>query len=187
MQNSFLGKILIATPHIGDVRFLQSVIFICAHDEHGAMGLTINKPLTDLDLGDLLKDLKIDHEGQEKIEMPVYIGGPLEPERGFLLHSKTHNREDSNVIDSQFGVSGSLDALKFITAQKDLPEDLMFALGYVGWGEGELEKEIKEGAWLLADSDLEFVFEYERDTLWTQSMSRLGIDPELLTGQVGQA
>jgi len=187
MEHSLLGKLIISTPHIGDTRFQQSVIFICAHDEHGAMGLTLNKPLTDLDLGDLLKDLKIDSTCEEKIRMPVYMGGPLEPERGFLLHSKKHNRSDSTEIGKQFGISGSLDALKSVTAQDQLPADMMFALGYAGWDAGQLENEIKEHAWLVVDADLDLVFENDRDTLWSLSMTRLGVNPNALTGQVGQA
>jgi putative transcriptional regulator len=187
MENSLLGKIIISTPHIGDTRFAQSVIFICAHDENGAMGLVINKPLIDLDLGDLLKDLKIDTGSETKIKMPVYMGGPLEPERGFLLHSHDHNRDDSTTIGANFGVSGSLEALKSVTKQEQLPKDMVFALGYAGWDANELEKEIKEDAWFVTDADLDLVFGQDRDKLWTLSMSRLGVNPHVLTGQIGQA
>ncbi|MGB1077564.1 MAG: YqgE/AlgH family protein, partial [Bdellovibrionales bacterium] len=171
----------------GDARFQKSVIFICAHDEHGAMGLTLNKPLTDLNLGDLLSDLKIDCEDHSQIRLPVYIGGPLEPERGFLLHSSAHNRQETTKIGTEFGVSGTLEALESVTDQTKLPKDMMFALGYAGWDAGQLEQELKEGAWLVSEAFSDIVFETDRDMLWDQSMKNLGIDPSLLTGVVGQA
>ena len=186
-EHTLAGKVLIATPHIRDARFEKSVIFICAHDEHGAMGLTLNKPLTDLNLEDLLSDLKIDCDKNSQIKLPVYIGGPLEPERGFLLHSALHNREDSTKVGKDFGVSGTLETLKSVTDQAKLPKDIMFALGYAGWDAGQLEKELKEGAWLVADAPTDMVFETERDMLWEESMAHLGINPTLLTGTVGQA
>ena len=118
MNNETLaGKILISTPHNGDNRFNKSVLFICTHDESGAMGITINKPLTNLNLKDFLKDMKIECEASDKIKLPVHIGGPLEPDRGFLLHSSAHNGKDTTKVGKIFGVSNTLKSLKSIAIQ----------------------------------------------------------------------
>ena len=186
MKNSLAGKILISSPHIDDPRFEKTVIFICAHDEEGAMGLTINKRLTDLNLFELLAESS-EEDNLEKVKLPVFIGGPLEPERGFLLHSSVHNRSDSTIVGDDFGVSGTLDTLKSISSQDELPKDVIFALGYAGWGNGQLEKELKEDVWLMIDASKNLVFEIESESLWDTSMSLLGVDPLLLATHTGQA
>ncbi len=187
IERALVGKMLVSTPHVGDARFEKSVIFVCAHDDHGTMGLTLNKPLTDLDLSDLLSQLKIETTPETQIKLPVYIGGPLEPERGFLLHSSLHNQIDSTLVGTEFGISGTLESLKSFTKQDQLPQDIMFALGYAGWGEGQLEQEIKDNAWLTVNVDPDFVFGTQRDQLWEASMDSLGVTPSLLVGQIGHA
>lgn len=187
MDNSLAGKILISTPHIGDPRFEKTVIFICAHDEHGAMGLAINKPLTDLSLGDLLEQLKLDVAPEKEIRIPVYMGGPMEPEKGFLLHSSAYNTVDTTVIGSSFGVSATLESLSKVSKEGDMPDDIIFALGYAGWGDTQLEDEIQSGAWLLADATTGLVFDTKSVDLWDASMAHLGVNPALLTGIVGKA
>lgn len=187
MNNTLAGKILISTPHIGDPRFEKAVIFICAHDENGAMGLMINKPLTNLNLSELLEQLKLDVPPEKEIRIPVYMGGPLEPEKGFLLHSSMYNTQDSTVVGSSFGVSGTLDSLSRFSKEGNIPSDVIFALGYAGWGETQLQDEIRDGAWLLVDATPDLVFDTKSIDLWDASMAHLGVNPALLTGVVGKA
>lgn len=187
MNQTFAGKILVSTPSIGDPRFEKTVIFICAHDEHGAMGLTLNKPLTDLNLCDLLEQLKLNVAPEKEIRVPVYMGGPLEPEKGFLLHSSVYNHADSTLVGHDFGISATLDSLEDFSGQDVIPNDIIFALGYAGWSNQQLEQEIRDGAWLLVDATPDLVFQTERDDLWRASMAHMGVNPLLLTGVVGKA
>ncbi len=188
MDNDTLaGKILISTPHNGDNRFNKSVLFICTHDENGAMGLAINKPLTNLNLREFLKDLKIECEAPDQIKLPVYIGGPLEPDKGFLLHSSAHNGKDTTKVGEIFGVSNTLKSLESIATQEELPKDIIFTLGYAGWSEGQLEEELKDNAWIISEATTELVFQDDKDMMWDQSFTNLGINPALLASHVGQA
>ncbi len=187
-EHSLAGNILMATPHIGDIRFDKSVIIVCVHDQNGAMGLVINKPLADLDLTDLLSQLQIKPSEDIQIKLPVYMGGPVQPERGFLLHSNAHSQKDSTRVGSKFAISGTIDILESLTKKEaDLPKDILFILGYVGWGAGQLEQEIKDNAWLTVEATQELIFETESNKLWNDSMVHLGVNPSILVSPAGQA
>ncbi len=188
-ENYMTGKMLIAMPSMGDPRFDRAVIFVCSHDEDGAMGLVINHALPGIEFNDLVKQLKIESNIMidfEKMELPVMYGGPVESARGFLLHSGDFIRAETIKINNFYGVTGTLDALKDV-AQGKGPKNLMFVLGYAGWDAGQLEAEIIQNVWLVCDSDEDLVFTQENHNKWTQAVGKLGIDPAMLSGEAGRA
>jgi len=189
-QNHYLtGKLLIAMPSMGDPRFHRAVIFICAHDEEGAMGLVINHTMPGIEFNDLIGQLKLESDIKvnfEKLNLPVMYGGPVETARGFLLHSNDFARDDTMKIDKSYGVTGTVDALKDI-AKGDKPENLLFILGYAGWEAGQLEVEIQQNAWLVVDPDPSIIFDREPEGKWLQAVNKLGIDPAMLSSAAGSA
>lgn len=188
-QNYLTGKLLIAMPSMGDPRFDRAVIFICSHDEEGAMGLVINHALPGIDFSDLVKQLKVKSDIKvdfEKLDLPVMYGGPVESARGFLLHSGDFIRAETMQINQLYGVTGTLDALKDIALGKG-PENLMFILGYAGWDAGQLESEIMQNVWLVSEPDKEIIFAPNCQNKWTQAVGKLGIDPAMLSGEIGSA
>jgi putative transcriptional regulator len=188
-QNYLTGKLLIAMPAMGDPRFDRAVIFVCSHDEGGAMGLVINHALPNIQFGDLVKQLKIESDIKvnfNKMKLPVMYGGPVESARGFLLHSGDFSRDETMQVNSLYGVTGTLDALKDI-ARGNGPENLMFILGYAGWEAGQLESEIMQNVWLIAEPDEELVFAANHQVKWTQAIGKLGIDPAMLSVEAGSA
>lgn len=183
------GKLLLAMPSMGDPRFHKAVIFICAHDENGAMGLVINHTMPGLELSQLLEQLKIHSEIKvdlDKISIPILSGGPVESARGFLLHSTDFVQKDTVKIDERYGITGTIDALKEI-ASGNGPERLLFILGYAGWSPGQLEHEIQDNAWLVADADPEIIFRAPAEEKWTLAINTLGINPAMLSGAAGRA
>ena len=156
MQGSTLeGKLLVAMPSIGDPRFDKSVIFICAHSADGAMGLIVNKPAGDMDFASLIDQLAI--EGGDG-SIPVYIGGPVDHVRGMVLHSTEYAIEESTMkVTDQIAMTASLEILEDIS-NGDGPELGLLALGYSGWGPGQLEDEIRANGWLVADGDQAIIF-----------------------------
>ena len=160
-QDHYLaGKLLLAMPSMGDPRFHRAVIFICSHDEEGAMGLVVNHTMPGIEFNDLVGQLKLESDIKvdfEELNLPVMYGGPVETARGFLLHSGDFSREDTMKINKSYGVTGTVDALKDI-ASGDKPENLLFILGYAGWEAGQLDSELQQNAWLVADSDPDLIF-----------------------------
>ncbi len=180
------GKLLVAMPGMGDLRFEHTVIFVCAHTPEGAMGLIINRKARDLRFGDLLAQLDIQWDGIA--EAPeVHLGGPIEHGRGFVLHSPDYDVEDSTMaISDDFGMTATLDVLRDI-ATSNGPKHALLALGYSGWGPGQLENEIRENGWLIADATPELVFHIAANKKWTAAINSLGIDPNMLAAAGGRA
>ena len=183
-QSYLTGKLLLAMPSIGDVRFHRSVIYLGAHDENGAMGLVVNAPARSLKFGKLLDQLGIPSD--INIDLPVLEGGPVEPSRGFLLHSGDYNGEDTVVIDEDFSITGTTDALEAVAKGKG-PNHALFILGYAGWTPGQLEQELKENAWLVTDPDPALIFEADVKTKWDRCLSHMGLDAALLSSDMGRA
>lgn len=180
------GKLLIAMPGIGDARFDRSVIFVCAHSHEGTMGLIVNKPATDLEFSDLLAQLEIP-VGDASQAIEVHIGGPVEHGRGFVLHSPDYEIEDSTLsVGPEFGMTATLDILKDLATGSG-PQACILALGYAGWGPGQLEAELQDNGWLVCDADPDLVFSPSDDAKWTDALGRLGIDPRLLSSDGGRA
>lgn len=180
------GKLLIAMPGIGDPRFARSVVFICAHSHEGAMGLIVNKPATDLHFADLLEQLEIP-VGDANDAIEVHIGGPVEHGRGFVLHSPDYEIADSTLsVGPEFGMTATLDILKDL-ANGTGPQECILALGYAGWGPGQLEAELQDNGWLICDAHPDLVFGAADEGKWTAALNSIGIDPRLLAGTGGQA
>ncbi len=179
------GQLLIAMPGMKDPRFEKTVIYMCAHNPDGAMGLVINRPLESLSFPDLLEQLEIDPVGGgERIE--VHFGGPVESGRGFVLHSRDYLQEATMVVDSDIALTATVDILKAI-ADGDGPRRSLLALGYAGWGPGQLDSEIKSNGWLHVAADRELVFGGNPAGKWEQAMGKIGVDPRMLSDDMGHA
>ena len=182
---SLQGQLLLASPHIGDERFEKSVILMCHHDSNSAMGLIINKRTSNLNLGDLYEKLDI---GAPRFcaGNPVHIGGPVDSNRGFVLHSQDHMLPDSIQVTHDIGLTASIDILRDITEGIG-PIQSIVSLGCAGWSAGQLDQEISENVWLNLPASAALVFDYDRDTLWEQGFTVLGIDPGFFAGTAGNA
>lgn len=180
------GQFLIAMPGMGDPRFDRSVILMCAHSEDGAMGLIINKPAPDLRFSDLLEQLEIP-AGRDTSAIRVHIGGPVEHGRGFVLHSSDYrSRESTLEVDETFGMTATLDILEDIS-QGHGPQSCLLALGYAGWGPGQLEEEIQRNGWLTCAASPEIVFNTDDDSKWSAALESMGISPSFLSADGGSA
>ncbi len=180
------AHLLIATPAMADPRFARAVIYLCAHTPEGAMGLIINKPAPDVDFSDLLDQLGIEH-GQDAAAIRVRFGGPVELGRGFVLHSTDYPGTHGTMrIDDDTAMSATTEILESMAGGRG-PEHSLFALGYAGWGPGQLDEEIAQNAWLVATPQREIVFDGNDDSKWTRALATLGIDPLLLSPVQGRA
>jgi len=185
-SDSLNGKLLIAMPAMGDPRFARSVIYMCAHSDDGAMGLIINKPAHDLKFADLLEQLNIT-PGEGAREIRVHFGGPVEHGRGFVLHSSDYMSEDSTLqVDDQFGMTATQDILEDLSKGGG-PRDCLLALGYAGWGPGQLEGELQANGWLTCDALPEIVFGEADDGKWEAALASMGITPSFLSASGGTA
>jgi putative transcriptional regulator len=186
-ESSFLdGQLLIAMPAMGDLRFERAVIFLCAHSAEGAMGLIVNKPAPDLSFADLLSQLKIpstiDLRGTR-----VHFGGPVEHGRGFVLHTADYAVEESSLnVSPEFSMTATVDILQDM-ARGEGPRRALLALGYAGWGPGQLEAEIAANGWLTAPADAELVFDARDADKWGAALRSISIDPRLLSAEGGRA
>lgn len=180
------GKLLIAMPGMGDPRFEHAVVFLCAHSADGAMGLIINKPAQDLTFATLLKQLDIPH-GDHMRDIRVHFGGPVELSRGFVLHSRDYGEGGSTMnVDDRFAMTTTLDVLQSLAAGRG-PSDSLLALGYAGWGPGQLESEIGQNGWLTSDATPDLVFSTRDAGKWDQALRAMGIDPIHLSATAGRA
>lgn len=185
-QPSYLtGQLLVAMPGMQDPRFAKTVIFMCAHNADGAMGLVINKVLDSLTFPDLLAQLGIESVGIGD-QIQIHFGGPVESSRGFVLHSPDYLRDASLVVDDAVALTATVDILKAI-ATGGGPERSLLALGYSGWGPGQLDSEIKANGWLHVPADDELIFGTEMDAKWERAIGKLGIDPRMLSEEAGHA
>ena len=188
------GQFLIAMPGIGDPRFESTVIYMCAHTQEGAMGLVINKPAPDISFTSLLEQLSIlkGNEGQIHVPMalrtkPVHIGGPVEPGRGFVLHSSDYYVPEGTLpVNEHISLTATLDVLKAMVSGKG-PRHSLLALGYAGWGPGQLENEIQMNGWLTCEADEDILFRLPPEERYQAALARLGIDPGLLSPDAGHA
>lgn len=180
-----VGQMLIAMPQMQDPRFERTVIYLCAHTEDGAMGLVINKLLDEVTFPDLLEQLDID-TGIDEDAIQIHFGGPVEAGRGFVLHSADYMQDSTLVVSDQFGMTATIDILKSI-AEGDGPRRSLLALGYAGWGPGQLEGEIQQNGWLCVSADEALIFDPGVNDRWQQAMTKLGIDINMLSGDAGHA
>lgn len=186
-ETGLSGKLLIAMPGMGDPRFEHSVVYICAHSDEGAMGLIVNKPAPELNFTDLLDQLQISPPPSGAAEVLVHFGGPVEVGRGFVLHTGDYTGNSSTLqVDERFGMTATLDVLEDLS-QGTGPSQCFLALGYAGWGPGQLEDELQRNGWLTCDADPNLVFEAEADQKWQMALGTLGIDPLMLSATGGRA
>lgn len=178
------GQFLLAMPGIGDPRFESSVVALCAHDPAGAMGLCLHAPLDDLSVPDLMRQLDI-NPGRTP-EVPVMMGGPVDPQRGFVLHSPEWGGQDTRHVAGRWALTGSRDVLVAIAEGRG-PQKWVAALGYAGWGEGQLEMELSLNGWMTTAATDDLIWRTEADLRWLEGFRAAGIDPRLLSTDVGHA
>ena len=180
------GKLLIAMPDMGDPRFDRSVILICSHSPEGAMGLIVNKCVEEVKFSELLEQLEVP-VGQEVQETPVHFGGPVETGRGFVLHSEDFESDMSSMkVPGGYRVTATLDVLEALAAGSG-PANSLMALGYAGWGPGQLEDELQQGGWLTSDASIDLVFSPDNGGKWEAALAKMGISPLHLSGTGGSA
>lgn len=180
------GKLLIAMPGMGDPRFEKAVIFMCAHSEDGALGLIINKPAPELRFASLLDQLDINVSTPQR-DIRVHLGGPVEHGRGFVLHSGDYQSESSTLqVSDTFGMTATLDVLEAL-ARGAGPASALLALGYSGWGPGQLESEILANGWLTCDAPPEIVFGEDDEAKWSDALKSMGVDALMLSSEAGRA
>ncbi len=184
---SLVGRLLVAMPGISDSRFEHAVILICAHRPDHAMGLRLDRPAPGVNLKKVLDKLKTEAP-DDAAGRPVLIGGPVERERGFVLHTDDWLIDDASVAFAQgLAMTGTREALLAMVDPASGPNRSVLLLGYAGWGEGQLEDELGENVWLTADADPELVFDPDYDGKWAKALAGLGVDPAQLSGQSGRA
>jgi putative transcriptional regulator len=179
------GQLLIAMPLMDTPHFTQAVIYLCAHTAEGAMGIVLNRPLSRPSFDDLLEQLEVlPAPPVRRIEL--FRGGPVDSARGFVLHTSDWTGDGSLMVDDQVALTASLDVLKAI-ADGGGPAHGFLALGYAGWGPGQLDQEMQDNAWLSAPASLDILFDRDHETKWRRAMATLKVDPVLLSGSAGHA
>ncbi len=185
-ENNYLsGQMLIAMPGMTDPRFEKAVIYICAHNEDGAMGLVVNRLIESMTFPEMLKQLDIEPSEPEDV-IRVLLGGPVDQARGFVLHSPDYLQDASMVVDDDVALTATIDILRAI-ADGAGPRNRLLALGYAGWGPGQLDSEILHNGWLNVSADDDLVFGEDLDAKWERAMAKIGIDPLLLSDDAGHA
>ena len=184
-RDSLTGQLLIAMPAMPDPRFAHSVIFMCMHDERGAMGIIVNQVVDGLDFEKLLEQVGIKDEPPKR-RIAIHVGGPVESGRGFVLHSSDYGLDSTLDVDGGIRLTQSIEVLKEISRGGG-PRRCLLALGYAGWGPGQLEREIKQNGWLNVAADEELIFGAAIDDKWRLALAKMGIDPTMLSSSAGRA
>ena len=170
-QGQFLtGQFLVATPEMGDPRFRETVILMVRHSKDGAMGLIINRPAGDQKLSRILQDLGDSGEGVTG-NLPLYLGGPVQPELGFILHTTDYRRAGIIDVNGTVAVTATKEIVRDIAAGNG-PKKFMLIFGYASWGPGQLEGELKRNSWYTAPFDLPLIFDTDRDRVWERAVQR---------------
>ena len=181
----FEGQLLVAMPAMPDPRFERSVIYLCAHSEEGAMGIVINRPL-EIELGEVLSQMELNIDDPEVALRPVYQGGPVHQDRGFVIHRPAREWSSTITINREVGVSTSRDILEAISTGEG-PGDTLVALGYAGWGAGQLEEEMTGESWFLAPGNADLLFNTPARRKWAAIFAASGVDSTHLVGGAGLA
>jgi putative transcriptional regulator len=181
----YTGHLLAAMPQMEDPRFERSVIYLCAHNAEGAMGLVVNRLFDAITFPDLLEQLNIE-TGPKTEQIRVHFGGPVESGRGFVLHSDDYVRDGTLKVRSGFALTATVDILKAIAVGEG-PQRSLLALGYSGWGPGQLESEIAANGWLVIPADPKIVFDQELEDKWQRALAATGVSVASLSGFAGRA
>ena len=190
---SLVGRFLVAAPSMPDERFQKSVVFVCKHDDDGALGIIVNNKVDDLPLDQVYKQLGIDLAA-ESAEQPVLFGGPVETSRGLVLHTADYKRDETLLIDGGFALTASLEILRDMAGGQG-PKQAWLALGHSNWAPGQLDREMQDNAWLVAEGDADLVFDLDLDAKWQRALDRLsgkdgtagGFDPAFYSPHTGRA
>jgi putative transcriptional regulator len=186
MSDTLQGKLLVAMPGIGDPRFEGAVIMMCAHDAEHAMGVVINKPRDEITLSEVLEHLGL-HAIDEVAGRMVLDGGPVRPDRGFVLHSEDFEAgEATQDVAPGIRLTATRDVLEAV-AGEHAPERFVLALGCAGWGAGQIEDELRHNAWLVVDANNAIIFGDKHADKWAAAIKTLGFDPSQLMGETGSA
>jgi putative transcriptional regulator len=172
-------------PTLADPNFSRTVTYICEHGEHGAMGIVVNRP-SELKLSDVLEHMKIPESDPRSGDQIVYIGGPVEEERGFVLHSHSTRWDSTMAVTEEISITTSRDVLEAI-ARGEGPTRSLIALGYAGWSAGQLETELQANAWLSGPADSQILFKLPPERRWEAAAQLLGVDLNLLSTDAGHA
>lgn len=183
--NYLEGQLLIAMPGMSDPRFERSVIYLCAHSAEGAMGIVINQLVESLTFPDLLQQLDIDNSSADET-IRVHFGGPVETGRGFVLHSSEYLQDSSLRICDEVALTATIDILKDM-ANGQGPHHSLLAIGYAGWGPGQLDEELQANGWLTVEPDPDLIFQPDLEEKWNKAIGKLGFDVSKLSGAAGHA
>ena len=178
------GQLLLAMPGIGDPRFEKAVIAMCTHDEDGALGIGLGRIVPRIGFHALLSQLDIDPGVAP--DAPIHLGGPVEPQRGFILHSRDWGGQESIDVGGRWQLSATLDILRAIAEGRG-PSRWVAALGYAGWGAGQLEAEMGRHGWFVTPGSEDLLYDCDVGTRWSAAFMSAGVDPRLLTAQSGTA
>jgi len=185
LPTTLANHFLIAMPGMQDPNFARTVTYMCEHTEEGAMGIVINRPM-DIRLAEVLEQLEIQTDDPRVLDIPVYLGGPVQPDRGFVLHTNGQRFDSTLSITPDISVTTSRDVLEAIAEGRG-PEQTLIALGYAGWGEGQLEDEMSANAWLSGPADERILFHLAPGERWLAAAQLLGVDLNLLSAEAGHA
>lgn len=185
VSESLEGRLLVAMPNMPDDRFEKAVIYICAHSDAGAMGLVVNKPQEGMQFVDLLEQLEIDMDGIDDSIM-VHYGGPVETGRGFVLHSPDYAQDTTLAVNGDYGLTATLDILRDMAVGTG-PRMALMALGYAGWGAGQLDAEMQANGWLVCDADEDLLFGEDLSQKWYKALEKIGIDLNMFSNEAGHA
>jgi putative transcriptional regulator len=185
-MKSLKGQLLVAMPQMTDPRFARSVVYLCLHNEdEGAMGIVVNKLVASVTMDELLSHLKLEPT-RSNAPRPVHFGGPVDPGRGFVLHSADYHDDGTLVVGEEFAITSTLDILRAI-GKGEGPRRNFLALGYAGWMPGQLDAEMQANGWLCVDADSELVFDDQIDSKWQRALAKLGVDLSMLSTDAGHA
>ena len=184
-EHTLRDRFLIAMPDLADDNFFHTVTYICEHNREGAMGIVINRQ-AEMTLGELFDQLGFESSDPSLVSRSIYHGGPVQTEQGFILHQPLGNWEATMAINEEVGLTASKDILEAI-AHGEGPEHFLVAIGYAGWGAGQLEHELLDNAWLSAPASGTILFETTVEQRWTEAAALLGVDLALLSHDAGHA
>lgn len=185
-MTSLANQFLIAMPSLDESYFGRTIIYMCEHDDEGAMGLVINKP-TELSIAQVLEELKLVEDPNSVLEQQqVMSGGPVQTDRGFILHNDNHQWSSSLKLDDQITVTTSKDILAQLNSEQG-PDKFIMTLGYAGWSAGQLEQELADNTWLTLDADPELMFNTPVEQCWHKALEKLGVSVEQLSLMSGHA
>lgn len=182
---NFTGHFLIAMPSLQDANFAGTLTYVCRHDDQGAMGLVVNRPM-DMTLQTLFGQISLTSNQDDILTYPVYLGGPVQTDRGFVLHTPMGDWRSTLRVNDQLGLTTSRDILEKLSVGQG-PERIFIALGYAGWEAGQLENEIKLNSWLSVPANADIIFETPVNQRFQAALRLLGIDPTYLSEETGHA